>query len=114
MEFDLYFGLVAVGAGIYCIYASIMMKKTGVISTTLLLDKETARKKCSNIDEFLKAVIPPTLMIGMLTVLYGALLLINLYVMECGIVLYISMGVTLLALFWYAIITRKAKEKYYI
>lgn len=113
MSIDLYFGVGALIAGIYCVYQAYVMKTKGIICATLLLDKETAKKKCKNIGEFLAMVIMPTFILGIIILLYGAVTLVDLYVVACGVWLYIVMGVTLAALIWFAMITGKAKKLYY-
>ncbi len=110
---DLYFGIGGIIAGIYCIYQAILMRNTGFPSTTLVVDKETAKKKCKDMGAFLSKVIMPTFVLGIVIIIYGAVLLVNLYVMECEMVVYATMGITMAALIAFAVLTGKAKKEYY-
>ncbi len=112
-ELDLYFGIGALIAGIYCVYQAIMMKKTGIVCATLLLDSNTKIKKCKNIGEFLNLVIMPTMILGIIILLYGVVTLVDIYVYECDIAVYVVMALTMGALIWFAIVTNKAKKAYY-
>ncbi|MFI3207955.1 MAG: hypothetical protein R3Y40_02340 [Eubacteriales bacterium] len=112
-EMDLLFGVLGLACGIYCLYSAFMMSRTGIVSTTLILDKETAKKKCTNIGEFLVEVIPPTIGLGIATMFYGVVILIDTYVVECYWVSLFSIVLSVAALVWFAIVTSKSKKKYY-
>lgn len=112
-EFDLFFGLVAIGCGLYCLYSAYMMKKTGIISKTLMLDQETAKLKCTNVGEFLLSVLPCTIILGIVVTMYGAIILLDSYVVDCGIILTILLLLSGAVLIWFAVVTSKAKKKYF-
>lgn len=112
-EFDSMFGLIALASGIYCLYSAFMMKKTGVANTTIVVDKETAKKKCKDIGAFLVMVIPPTFILGGVTTVYGAVSLISVYVVECTIAVFIMLALTMAVLIWFVVVTSKAKKKFY-
>lgn len=112
-EFDLFFGIGAIIAGAYCLYAAIMMKKAGVVTEALFLDKETALKKCKDKAGFVKMVLLPTIVLGLTILVYGALLIVNVYVVECFIATYVLLAITMVVLVWFAIITKKARNQFY-
>lgn len=110
---DMYFGVAAIVGGIYCLYQAFLMNKTGVICKSLLLDRETALKKCKDIGAFLSKVIMPTVVIGITILIYGIVTLVDVYVVECDIAVYILMAITVVILGWFAIVTKKAKEEFF-
>lgn len=110
---DLFFGVGGLACGIYCIYSAVMMQKTGVICATLLLDKRTAKETCSDVGGFLVEVIPPTYGLGVATLIYGIVTLVDAYLVECE---WIMMAVIVLAfavLVWFGVVTSKSKKKYF-
>ncbi len=113
MEMDLLFGLISLGCGLYCLYASYMMKKTGIIFDSLLLDKVTASKKCKNVGEFITMVLPATTTLGITIALYGGVTLIDAYVTPCYEVVMILLVISLIVIVWYAIRTNRAKKMYF-
>lgn len=112
-ELDLYFGVGALIAGVYCIYQAIKMKKTGIICATLLLDSQTKMMKCKNIGEFLSRVIMPTMVLGIVLLLYGVVTMVDLYLYESDLAVFAVMALTMGALIWFAVVTNKAKKEYY-
>ncbi|MFI3171635.1 MAG: hypothetical protein R3Y58_04605 [Eubacteriales bacterium] len=112
-DLDLFFGLVGVACGLFCLYSAIRMRRTGIITESLLLDKETAKKPCKDIGTYLVEVIPPTVIMGIVLLIYGVLTLVDAYVYECYMVVMIMMVITLIALVWFGFVTSKAKKKYF-
>lgn len=112
-EFDLYLGIGSILCGIYCFYAVYSMKTTGKICTTLLLDKETAKKPCKNIGEYLVSVMPPVIVLGIVLIACGAISLINVYYEDLFYLYMLSIGIALGVLVWFGIVTSKARKKYF-
>lgn len=112
-ELDLVFGLIGIGSGIYCLFSVYMMRKTGIICKSLFIDKVTEHKKCKDTGAFLVEVLPVTIILGIVTMLYGISILVNSFVVTCTI----AVGVLLVAAFavivWFAVISNKAKKKYF-
>lgn len=112
-EMDALFGILAFGSGIYCLYSAITMQRTGNIAANLVLDRETAKKKCKNVGEFLYKIIPPTYILGSITTAYGVISLVDAFLVECPMAVNISLVVTIVAFIWFAVATSNAKKKYY-
>ena len=110
---DLYFGLVGIACGAYCLFWAVKMKTTGEICKTLLLDKETAKKPCKNVGEYLMMVIPPTFVLGIVLMAYGIITLIDSYVVSCFGVMIAFLVISFVVLVWYGSVTTKAKRKYF-
>lgn len=49
-----FIGILAVGCGIYCLYAYFNMKKDGHINETILLGKSYSEKMCKDKEAYLK------------------------------------------------------------
>lgn len=107
------FGFLAVACGLYCIYAYIMMKKTGEINTTILLSKDINVKKCKDKEAYLKEAMPMVLMLGIVAVFYGAVSLFESYIMTIKYLVPISIVIFGGALVWFAVVTTKARKKYF-
>lgn len=107
------FGIVAVACGLYCFYAYYMMKKTGEINTTILLSKDMNVKKCKDKDAYLREAMPMVLVLGIASVFYGAVSLFESYVMTIKYMLPISIVLFGVAIVWFAVVTTKARKKYF-
>ncbi|MDD2979647.1 MAG: hypothetical protein PHN80_06695 [Hespellia sp.] len=100
------------GCGLYILYSFYNMKKTGVISETLLSGKNIG-KKCKDKEGFLKESLPYVLILGIFTVLYGAIDMVNNFVTPLGMIDVIAAFVFVAVLIFYVLITQKLKKKYY-
>ena len=56
-----FIGILAVGCGIYCLYAYFNMKKDGHINETILLGKSYSEKMCKDKEAYLKKALPAVL-----------------------------------------------------
>ena len=66
-----FIGILAVGCGIYCLYAYFNMKKDGHINETILLGKSYSEKMCKDKEAYLKKALPAVLGFGIVSILYG-------------------------------------------
>lgn len=66
------FDIIIVLSGIYLIYNAIIMKKKGVINTTLI-GKGCDLKRAKDIPGFIKAMYLKSLILGIITVLVGGI-----------------------------------------
>ncbi len=112
-SFDLFFGGFAVLSGLYCLYAVYVMKKTGVVNATLLLDRETAKGKCSNPGEFITKATPKLVALGGTIFLYGIFLLVSMAIPELVDFTIVLIVLTFGVLIWYAVGVNKLKKQYY-
>ncbi len=112
-ELDLYFGAGSILCGLYCFYAVYSMKTTGKICTTLLLDKETAKKPCKNIGEYLVSVIPSVMILGIALIICGAIILLSVYYEDLFYLYMLTVGIALAVLVWFGMVTSKARKKYF-
>ena len=112
-EMDLFFGVIGVACGLFCLYSAFNMRRTGTITESLLLDKETAKKPCKDVGAFLVEVIPPTAILGVFILAYGIITLVDAYIVECYVVVMVMMVITLAVLVWFGFVTTKAKKKYF-
>ncbi len=112
-SFDLFLGGFALLSGLYCFYAVYVMKKTGIINTTVLLDRETAKRECSNPGEFITKASPKLIVLGSSIVLYGVILLLSTVISGLLNITLVFILVEFAVLIWYAIGVNKLKKQYY-
>ena len=74
-----FIGILAVGCGIYCLYAYFNMKKDGHINETILLGKSYSEKMCKDKEAYLKKALPAVLGFGIVSILYGIVDCIHWY-----------------------------------
>ena len=112
-EMELFFAIVSIVCGGYCIYGFYQAKTKGVIVESLYLDKDTAQKTCNDKKEYIKVISMPSLVLGIGLLLYGGLTLYHGFVSPCYWIMQGSLLVILGILVWFGVITTKAKRKYF-
>ncbi len=112
-EMELFFAVVSIISGMYCMYGFCQAKIRGVIVESLYLDKETAQKKCINKKAYLKCISIPTFILGIGLVIYGGITLYHAFVTPCYWMMQGSLIVLLAVLVWFGIKTTKAKNRYF-
>lgn len=106
--------IIFVGAGLYMFYTLYLMKKTGEIKTSMLLNKEVDIRKCKDLEGYKKFMEPKMLIFGIASVIYGGYGLINSYVMPLPVVSYwIIMALFLAVLVWFALQSKKSVEMFW-
>lgn len=101
--------LIFAGAGIYVLYAYVLLKTKGEITTSILMSKDVNIRKCKDIEGYKRFVMPKILVFGIITVFHGVLGLVNSYVVPVPEAVYgVSMAVFFIILIWYATQTKKA------
>ena len=106
--------VIFVGAGIYDLYAWVMMKTKGEIITSILMSKDVELRKCKDLEGYKAYIAPRMLVFGIAAILYGAVGLVNTYVTPLpGAVYGAVMALFLAVLIWYAIATRKGVQKFW-
>lgn len=106
--------VIFVGAGIYVLYAWVMMKTKGEIITSILMSKDVELRKCKDLEGYKAYIAPRMLVFGIAAILYGAAGLVNTYVTPLPGAVYGAVMVLFLAvLIWYALATRKGVQKFW-
>lgn len=106
--------VIFVGAGIYVLYAWVMMKTKGEIITSILMSKDVELRKCKDLEGYKAYIAPRMLVFGIAAILYGAAGLVNTYVAALpGAVYGVIMALFLAVLIWYAMATRKGVQKFW-
>ena len=106
--------IVFVGAGIYVLYAWVMMKTKGEIKTSILMSKDVNIKKCKDLEGYKAFIAPKMQIFGIAAILYGAAGLINTHVYAMPLPVYIvNMVLFLAVLIWFAYATRKGIERFW-
>ncbi len=110
---DLLFGLFGLGCGLYCMYSAYMMKKTGIINETLLVDQVTRTKKCKDKTAFIQETNGQVWLLGIAATLYGTVCLLHAYVIKLDVLLWVIMALFFADLVMFSIKINKVKKKYY-
>lgn len=105
--------VIFVGAGVYMLYALILMKKTGEIKTELLLSKDVNLKKCKDLEGYKCYIAPKMLIFGLGALLYGAAGLLNTYVTPLGIFYTAALVLFLADLIWFALQSKKGVQRFW-
>ena len=106
--------VIFVGAGIYVLYAWVMMKTKGEIITSILMSKDVELRKCKDLEGYKAYIAPRMLVFGIAAILYGAAGLVNTYVTPLPGAVYVAvMALFLAVLIWYAMATRKGVQKFW-
>ena len=106
--------LLFAGAGLYALYAFVLLKTKGEFTTSILMNKEVDIRKCKDIEGYKRFVLPKILIFGISALIYGCIGLINTYVMALPQTFYlICMGVFFVILIWYAFQTRKGVQLFW-
>lgn len=106
--------IIFTGAGIYALYAYVLLKTKGEITTSILMNKDVDIRKCKDIEGYKRFVAPKMLIFGIAAVLYGVLGLVNTYVSPVPQTFYFgAMGVFFVILIWFAFQTKKGVELFW-
>lgn len=108
-----FIGILAVGCGIYCLYAYFNMKKDGHINETILLGKSYSEKMCKDKEAYLKKALPAVLRFGIVSILYGIVDCIHWYVNPMEMVDTVGGILFMAALVVFAVYTMQLKKKYF-
>ena len=105
-----FIGILAVGCGIYCLYAYFNMKKDGHINETILLGKSYSEKMCKDKEAYLKKALPAVLGFGIVSILYGIVDCIHWYVNPMEMVDTVGGILFMAALVVFAVYTMQLKK----
>ncbi|CUX42712.1 hypothetical protein BN3456_02270 [Clostridium sp. C105KSO13] len=110
------FGAISIlilGAGVYIIYAYIKMKQTGHINEVLLLGKGFTEQMCKDKKAFNQKAIPAVLILGIVTIFYGAVDAVHYFLAPITVLDLIAMAAFVVVLVWYMVYTTKLKKQYF-
>lgn len=106
--------IIFAGAGVYMLYAWILMKKTGEIKTSLLLSKEVDIRKCKDLEGYKNFMAPKMLVFGITALVYGGYGLVNSYVFSMPMPVYWAVMAGFFAvLVWFSVQSRKSVELFW-
>lgn len=106
--------VVFVGAGVYVLYALILMKTSGEIKTSVLMNKDVDLKKCKDLEGYKRFIAPRMLVFGVCALIYGVCGLVNTYAFSLPDVVYgVIMALFLVVLIWFAVQTRKGVQNFW-
>lgn len=108
-----FFGIVAIGAGIYCVYGYLLMIRRREIPRGIMLPRDTDPKKCRDVDAYIRMTSLPLICVAVLLLLYGALEMVNQYAFPVGPALFAALLLCAAALIWLAVRTKKANDTYF-
>ena len=108
-----FFGIVGIGAGIYCISGYLLMVRRRQIPKGIMLPKDEDPKRCKDVEAYIKMTSAQLLLVGILLAVYGVLELINTYVASIAIPVFVAIVLVMAALIWFAVRTKKANTTYF-
>lgn len=108
-----FFGVVGIGAGLYCLYGWIVMMRKREIPKGIMLPKDVDPRKCRDVESYIKKTSIPLLVLGLILVIYGVLELVNQYVMKIDTPVFAAMILSMAALIWFALCAKKANQTYF-
>lgn len=107
------FGIFALGCGIYCLYGYYMLKFKKEINKSILLPKDVDVKKCKDLEGYCREAQYPILILGVVTVLYGASDIYNGYVGGADTFFFVMLVLLFAALVLFVVLIRKCNKKYF-
>ena len=110
---EMFFGIFAVGCGIYCLYGFYMLKFKKQIANKILLPNDTDVKKCKDVEGYCREASLPLLLLGTVTTLYGASDIYNTRMGGLDILFLIMMAALFITLIIFVISIRKINKKYF-
>lgn len=108
-----FFGIVGVGAGIYCIYGYMLMIRKRQIPKGIMLPKDEDPKNCKDVEAYIKMTSTQLLLVGILLVAYGVMEFLNTYAVSMTIPTFVVIVLAMVALVWFAVRTKKANNTFF-
>ncbi len=112
-QFDKFWGWFAIVLGVYCLYGYYMLRFKQEINKTILLPRDTTVKQCKDIQSYCKEAQVPLLVLGIVTILYGAADLYTVYMNGTKMISIGMMAVEVVVLILYAARIKKVNDKYF-
>jgi len=97
--------------GIYTIFTSLNMKKTGILANWLVGNTEI--DKCRDTKGFIEYIYRKTIVFGILMAIYGCFSLTNTFIMKLKYVESFGVVFFLVVIGWFAFILKKGKNQFF-
>ena len=117
---DLYFSIIGLAAGIYCLYTWFKLKRNGkLFANQLLVPKDSQPGDCLDEEGYIRTMSPLLLIAGLVWAVVGALDLANctLHVLDETGSFYLALGGTIacvIAFVVYIVVWLRARKEYWI
>lgn len=99
--------------GIYAIYGAYVLRRDGRIIRTFLVFKETDLNSCKDLQGYANYMSPKLMTLGGVMAAYGAVSMVNTYVVQINTLFFVMMAAFLAVLVWYGMEVKKAMKKYF-
>ena len=106
-------GIVVFACGIYCLYATILMKTKGEINQNILLGREYQFKKCKDTEAYIREMFPHLCLFAIVTTLSGLVDMINSFITDVFYINIVMMIIFIVELIVFSRMSLKLKKKYY-
>ncbi len=116
MGFDGIFNLIDImilGFGFYALYSAYVLKTEGKIIATFLVFKDTDVGSCKDLQGYANFMSPKLGFLGGVMVAYGAVSLLNTYVVDIETLFWVMFIAFLVVLVWYSFAVKKAMKIYF-
>ena len=107
------FGMITVGCGLYCFYSWYQVKTTRQINKSVFFTKDLEVKQCKDKAAYIAETLQLLAGLGVMTIIYGALDLLNTYVFDLGYGFFVVLGLFLIVLILAAFKAKKLNTKYF-
>jgi len=107
------FGFITLACGLYCFYASYLVKQTKQIKKSIFFTKDLENKRCKDKAGYIEESVRLMLVVGSATLVYGVCDLLNTYVLELGYWFLALLVLFLGVLIWAIITSKKMNAKYF-
>lgn len=114
-SFMMFFDLISIGCGCYILYTWLKLRTAGILfPNNLLIPKDKSPKQCKNQEEYIRYILPKTLITGIVITVFGIVSLINEYAKFFGLLgsELLILG-SLVAIAWYGVCLGKAGKRYW-
>lgn len=109
-SFMLLFDVIILGYGVYLVYSGYQMKKTHQPSNLIINQADLVGARDTK--GFSEAMFKPTVVFGMMAILYGIIGFINDRYLDEPMVNFVSIALFLVLCFWFLREAKKNKTKY--
>lgn len=110
---EMFFGLFAVGCGIYCLYGYYIARFKKQAAGKILLPRDVDVKNCKDLEGYCRETSRPLLVLGVVTTLYGASDIYNTKAGGAGTLFLIMMSALFITLTAFVVKVRKINKKYF-
>ena len=111
-EFSSIVDIIILFSGLYIVYSVITMKTSGEINS-VLLSKDMDIKKCRDLEGYKRYLFPRSLVMGLMTVVFGAAGLVNAFVVQLGAVYSALVVVLMVVMIWYFVDYRRGIKRFW-